>query len=66
MILSTKQFNKNQDIEYKKYCDNCISNRIEPEKQSRYFPKIGVNYGYVYTNNFNEIYWKKRKKDFNI
>jgi hypothetical protein len=66
MILSTIKFNKQQDTEYKEYCNACKGNNIEPTKQERYFSKLSVNYGYVFKNNFGEIFWKKRKQDFNI
>jgi hypothetical protein len=65
MILSVKKFNELQDEEYKDYCDKCKTNGVKPEPQSKYFPKIRGEYGFVYFNNFGEVYWKRNKKDFN-
>lgn len=64
--IPTKKFNANQDRKYKNYCVECINNGLKPEPQKRYFYKLSINYGFVYQNNFNEIFWRKRKKDFNI
>ena len=61
---SVKNYNLRQDREYLEYCNNCISNGIEPTKQSRYFAKISVNYGFIVETQCNGIVWKKRKKDF--
>ena len=62
--ISVKIYNEIQNIEYTRYCSKCIRNGIIPEDQNRYFPLIPVNYGYVITNKHNEIFWKKRKSDF--
>ena len=66
MILSAKKFNKLQDQKYFEYCQKCKKNKIIPQNQNRYFYKIPVKYGFVYQNSFNEIFWKKRKSDFNL
>ncbi|MDD4353599.1 MAG: hypothetical protein PHN56_04020 [Candidatus Nanoarchaeia archaeon] len=60
-ILSAKKFNEMQTNNYIEYCKKCENNNIIPAKKERYFPSV-VNYGYVYMNNFREIYWRKNKK----
>lgn len=66
MVLSVKKFNEQQETQYNEYKNKCISNGVKPEPFERYFYKFKINYGFVYKNRFNEIFWKKRKKDFNI
>lgn len=63
--ITVKQFNSLQNCNYSDYCTKCNQNGIKPEPQSRYFPTLSIKYGYVIYNKFNEIYWKKRKSDFN-
>ena len=61
-ILSAKKFNETQTNNYIEYCKKCENNNVIPAKKTRYFPSV-VNYGYVYMNRFNEIYWRKTKKE---
>jgi len=68
MILSAKKFNASQEQDYQEHLEKLKINNIEPRKneQNHYFPKVNVNYGYVYKNRFGEIHWRKRKSDFNL
>jgi len=62
--ITVKQFNEMQNASYAEYCEKCNNNGVKPEPQSRYFPTIGVKYGYVVYNRFGEYVWKRRKSDF--
>lgn len=62
--IHVTKFNELQNESYIEYCQKCTQNGIQPEPQSRYFPIVPVKYGYVICNQFGEIHWKKRKKDF--
>ena len=62
--ITAKEYNSMQNSNYSEYCIKCYQNGISPEAQSRYFPVLSVNYGYVIYNKFGEVYWKKRKSDF--
>jgi hypothetical protein len=66
LVISVKEFNSNQDKLYTEYVQKCEDNQIKPEPQERYFPKVKVNYGFVYQAANNSYIWKKRKKDFSI
>lgn len=61
-IISVKQFNENQQKKYADYCQKCINNGVKPFHISRYFYICPIKYGYIYENNFGEIFWAKTKK----
>lgn len=65
MPISVKEFNRNQVEAYNIYREKCIANGVEPRGQERYYPTIGVKYGFVVEQPCNGIVWKKRKSDFN-
>lgn len=62
--ITVKAFNQLQNESYVEYCAKCKSNNVNPAPQSRYFPKVEVNYGYVVYNHLGHHTWKRRKRDF--
>jgi len=62
-IVSTKEFIRMQDANYAEYVAKCNANNVQPEKQSRYFPKPAVKYGYVRFNSHGEYAWNRLKRN---
>lgn len=61
--MPAKEFNANQEKEYREYCDKCKANNVDPLPFGRYFIKF-PNYGYVAPGAFP--IWNKRKSAFLI
>ena len=50
-IQSAKEYNADQKSEYKKYCDACKNNNLEPEPFSTFF-WLAPNYGFVWVGRY--------------